>query len=478
MKYQLVFISFFATLVPALAQPPEPLEPETIKLTIHPAAAPVPALKYRLMPELRELKPGNAVLVYYRAHSPEWGINFRRSEMIKSLNTWIDNRRKLPPEELRVVQRDDVMLKQLDEAARRTYVDWEMAERLRKSGFATLLGDIQFFRTSGVLLAARSRFEMADKHFDKAVYSLETGMTFGRHVSQGATFVQFLIGVTITATTLEQVEELIQIPGSPNLYWALTELPTPYLDLRQSVGGERIILDSYFPGIRAMLDDPKAKPICQAQVEAMVDRLVNELGPLGASTIYGWQARVGLALIAAQVYPQARQFLLAQGRSEKDVDAMPVLQVALMYEVYNYDRYYDDMAKWIRLPYWQALPGIKRAEQKLKEAKAAGPSTGATLAALLHPAMQNVHLAAARTDRRIAALRIIEAIRLYAAAHEGKLPAALADIRNVPIPTDPVTGQAFEYTAKGNRATLYAGPPLGGEINPVNTLRYELTLER
>ena len=45
---------------------------------------------------------------------------------------------------------------------------------------------------------------------------------------------------------LGRVEELIQAPGSPNLYWALTDLPRPLLDLRKALQGEKLITDAEF----------------------------------------------------------------------------------------------------------------------------------------------------------------------------------------------------------------------------------------
>src|SRR5438874_10736420 len=67
------------------AQPPA--VPVT-KLKIRPAAAPVPALKYRLLPEARDLKPGNAVILYYRSFSPEWQGNAKSPELWKNLEKW------------------------------------------------------------------------------------------------------------------------------------------------------------------------------------------------------------------------------------------------------------------------------------------------------------------------------------------------------------------------------------------------------
>ena len=56
-----------ATIVPsswALAQP-DAAKP--IQIALRPAKAPVPALKYQLLPERRSLVPGNAAIFYHRA---------------------------------------------------------------------------------------------------------------------------------------------------------------------------------------------------------------------------------------------------------------------------------------------------------------------------------------------------------------------------------------------------------------------------
>jgi hypothetical protein len=85
--------------------------------------------------------------------------------------------------------------------------------------------------------------------------------------------------------------------------------------------------------------------------------------------------------------------------------------------------------------------------------------------------------AAARLDRRVAALRCVEALRLYAAAHGGEPPARLADVHEVPVPADPVTGQPFDYRLEGDRAVLSAPPPPGEVPDARNSLRYELTFK-
>jgi hypothetical protein len=451
---------------------------ETIRLTLRPAAAPVPALKYPLLPEARDLHTGNAVFLYYRAFSPEWTTVFQRPEVSKQLDQWTEDTRKKPDKELSWVV-NFAALKELDRGARRTSVDWEMIERLREDGIFLLLPDIQSFRRYGTMLSLRARFETMDGRFDKAVRSFQTGLKLGHDVADAPTLIQALVGLALTTITLEQVEEFIQTPGSPNLYWSLTQLPAPFVDLRKPYQGERLWLDSFFPEMRDVLAGEKPRVMSSAQVQAMVDRLSGKMREANfVPSYYNWQARVGLAALAAQIYPRAKRFLLSQGLPPKDIDAMPVIQAALLFEIYNYDRFFDDMRKYGILPYWQAQPAMMRVEQQLKQAKAAEPGHGTLLATLLLPAVLKVQYATARTDRRIAALRIIEAIRLHAAANDGQLPVRLGDIKEVPISNDPVTGNAFEYSIEGNRAILY-GPPLGREEpGPHNTLRYELTLGR
>src|SRR2546430_10675727 len=79
-------------------------EPEqfnwTIRLTVPLAKAPVPALKYALLPELRQQSPGNAALLYYRAFSPEW-LTHRQPDARKQFNAWLENTKQKPGAELR-----------------------------------------------------------------------------------------------------------------------------------------------------------------------------------------------------------------------------------------------------------------------------------------------------------------------------------------------------------------------------------------
>ncbi|HEY2146641.1 MAG TPA: hypothetical protein VGH32_01810, partial [Pirellulales bacterium] len=80
-------------------------------------------------------------------------------------------------------------------------------------------------------------------------------------------------------------------------------------------------------------------------------------------------------------------------------------------------------------------------------------------------------------ERRLAALRVIEAMRIYAAAHDGRLPWKLSYISEVPVPNDPGTGEPFEYRYEDGMATLTSRIP-EEHLQDYFKQRYRLTLRK
>lgn len=77
-------------------------------------------------------------------------------------------------------------------------------------------------------------------------------------------------------------------------------------------------------------------------------------------------------------------------------------------------------------------------------------------------------------DANVAALECVEAVRHYAAGHDGRLPAQLSDIADIQIPNDPATGRPFAYRMEGAKAILEPSVPQGGM--PLHSTRYEITV--
>ena len=53
------------------------------------------------------------------------------------------------------------------------------------------------------------------------------------------------------------------------------------------------------------------------------------------------------------------------------------------------------------------------------------------------------------------------------AARNGRWPAKLDDVKDVPVPTDPLTGKAFDYKVRDrNHATVSTPAPTGEKLPP------------
>jgi hypothetical protein len=353
------------------------------------------------------------------------------------------------------------LLQEVDRGARRPNYDWELTEPLRKEGIALPLPDVQSMRSLGMLLRARAKVELSERDFNKAARTLQTGLALGRHIANGPTLIQGLVGVAVASMMLQVIDDWIDLPDAPNLYWALTNLPHPLIDLRTGFEGERVWLDAMFPGIRDLLADPTIPGPSVEQLKKSFDSL---------TMLDGGHTRI--FLIALGDYTEAKRFLRERGWPAAKVEAIPVLQAVFLYEVHKYDVAYDDIRKSFSLPYPEATTEAKQAVKRFKKSESARRRD---ITWDLLPAAERVLAAPARIERRIAALRCVEAIRLHAAADGGKLPETLAAVTEVPIPLDPVTGKAFEYRLDGSRAFLTA-PPAPEFARPGFDIRYELSI--
>jgi hypothetical protein len=440
--------------------------PRIVKMTVQPAGAPAQALRYALFPDLRDLQPGNAALGYSRAYSPEWYPNLTRHPEIAHFHEWLDMPLAKAPLDSAYSGVAIHMVRELDRAARMEACDWQMLPRMREEGFAMLIPDMQGFRTLGVLLALRCRYEMREHRLDKAAYSLQTGFAMTKHVGESPSLVTYLIGATIAHRMLVCVEELVQQPGASNLYWPLTDLPRPLIDLRRPLQGERVMVDAIFPEVRRAMQNPRSGPVPIQQLQVSLDKMAQ---------FERRKEPIANAVAAATAYPQARQYLLDQGLPAEVVGTLPVMQVVLMHALAQYDAWTEDLHKLNNLPYWEAHPRL----QKLQEQRQAAGKGSRHEPPFIAPLFFNSHrifMMQARLQRWVDLLRCVEALRLHAADHGGALPASLDDIHMVPIPIDPITGKAFHYTREGTRAIVQAGPPPGDAENDYTAVRIEITL--
>ena len=165
---------------------------------------------------------------------------------------------------------------------------------------------------------------------------------------------------------------------------------------------------------------------------------------------------------------EAHKRLVASGIPADRLATFSNYQVILLNEKLEFEIQRDDVMKFVNLPTWEAIPRLDAIQSTLK---------GRSVFEGFIASFQKVRRAQGRLEQRLAILRHVEALRMYAAAHGGKLPGKLSDV-DVPLPLDPFTGKAFRYEVKDGVAHLRGSPPKGDEDNAVYNQHYEITMRK
>src|SRR5207302_7901941 len=140
---------------------------------------------------------------------------------------------------------------------------------------------------------------------------------------------------------------------APNLYWALTDLPRPFVDLRKPLQGESLWLYGTWSELRNV-DNPHLSPQQQVRLQEIAGEIVSELYDLRLKPDLG--RRLTVIGLVARAYPEAKQALIAAGRKPEEVEALPALQVVLSESLRDYERRRDEAFKWMALPYPEGRP--------------------------------------------------------------------------------------------------------------------------
>ena len=93
-----------------------------------------------------------------------------------------------------------------------------------------------------------------------AAPALILAFALSRRTAAAPAFFIAAYGMFIGGDMLHELEEVVQRPDAPSLYWPLTDLPRPLFDLRNMMQGERVALYGVLPGAAEMARDLDAGP--------------------------------------------------------------------------------------------------------------------------------------------------------------------------------------------------------------------------
>ena len=463
----------------AAIQPTQPAEQRkppalrVVKMSVRPAAPPRPAMKYTLLPTSIERTPGDAATLWLLAVDMVRSQEAQQEQITRFLDQPLDQldtaaaRRSLgQPAQTDAPGGELGHLRFAAQAARRQTCNWELT--LRSEGFFALLPHLNGMRSLSRTVALKARADLKDGRIDSAIESLKTGYAMAHHLNDDAVLIQVLVGAAIAQSMSRQVEQLISDDRAPNLYWALAYLPRPFVDVRLAFESELVGVLATLPQLREARDGK----LSAEEFSRAIDQLPSLMAMAGSTGGNASSSRIGLALMMARLYPEAKAYVIGlKERTAAEVEAMPVHQVLATYLLGTYEEWWSELNKWTALPYWQARPGLAQASRKLQAMR----NTMSPLLAFV-PAVEAAYGRLMLVDRQIASLQCIEAIRAYAAEHDGALPAKLEDITATPAPIDPATGAMFPYSVKDNTAILDAPAPAGERADL--GWRYEITIRK
>src|SRR5262249_48178110 len=132
----------------------------------------------------------------------------------------------------------------LEAASNAERCDWQMERRLDTDGVGFMMEEIQRCRGLAAALRYRIRWALGRGDIDAALHDIRIGMTLGRHVGDGPTLIVHLVGVAIESVFLGELTQVMQMPGAPNLYRALSLLPSPFYRNDLVMEGEQRMMES------------------------------------------------------------------------------------------------------------------------------------------------------------------------------------------------------------------------------------------
>lgn len=458
---------------------PPNIHADVIELTLHPAAEPVPALKYKLLPDEFEMKEGNAAVYYLKALGfLEQNSARRRLYEIEQQGVDAANEKKLdlnsvapfsyvdmepskyPIEEVKqYLALTSFQTPMLAEAAMRRSFQMDRQIKEVKNPVGYLLPEIQMMRDLARKQSVRCRLAIAENRIEDAITILGQQFALARHLGQDDFIVSTLVGCAIEGIAIRDAMYLVELKDCPNLFWAFARLPNPMHNWQRSLAYEKHFIELQFPQLAEVTTQIRSNEYWRQ----FIDRLNEDMNANGFRYWDGGENFNPMALpdsraiivshIAAS-YPEARTFLLENKIvSPESIDSYPTAQVFFLAMKHHLKVTTDDVFKWLHLPLHVGRQQLAELDTKLQDSSA----PAFTRLSAMMASVSGIRSAQIRTLQRIGMTQAVEGLRMYAAKHQNKLPDSLENL-DYPIGNDPASGKPFQYSKEGNTATLASTP--------------------
>lgn len=489
-----------ATATPARAQilvwPPE--EPQSLSepggaasngedlvkvLQIDAAPEPDPALRYRFWPIAGDRTSGNAMMVLQRATGMllEQGAHRSTDAFYENYEQWMSGPLdELPRDAIREYLRSRApILAEIHRASAMKDSGYDIGlENLRGPTVTQFqLNEFQNARNLARLLQLQIRLALAEQRYEDAVGYLRSGFRMADTIGHASDLlIGRLVGIAIGGMMLGSVQEMIALPESPNLYWALASLPHSIWEVQKAIEYESHLSDRLLPSLSDLPSHLSDAGWRERLVEVTESFLRVAASPdqdsaTGDDHQLEIQARLTAGAMVAVLDGAARNYLQRIGSAPEAAQAMSPSEVMLRATDERLQRITDELFKWTLLPR-PISAGYPDDENAVLQPGGSMPDPAQVIAGMLMPAIRASQAAAERNLQSVAFLATVEALRMHVAEH-GRFPESLENLQPVPALRDPATGELFEYQRISDTVARLAHEPAYTR-QPDATLRLEL----
>jgi hypothetical protein len=178
--------------------------------------------------------------------------------------------------------------------------------------------ELNKYRRLAYILALKSRVHIAEGDYAESINTIRTSLQLAQHLKENTSSVYGLVSIAVSALSLQQIEDLIQRPDSPNIYYALQQLPALLIDIKEHIKSEQRNIKRRVENLSKRLERDKAALRClealrlyAAENNGMFPNKLDDIKtveiPVNAFTGKPFQYEVNknTAVLKAEVPPEA-----------------------------------------------------------------------------------------------------------------------------------------------------------------------------
>jgi hypothetical protein len=458
-------------------QAAEPSGPKT--LALHAMQPPDPLLRYRLWPAPEHRRDENPAALVNRAVILSLQVSpDTKKDFVERYERWKEMpAESLPREEVRqLLSRYSHVFGELARCENLMRIDYnlQLDQLSATEMIMTLLPELQEMRQLARLIELRARLAIAEEHWDDVVDDCRLGFRLAEVAGHSTNFlVGRLVGLAVSGTMMGVIEEAIQRPACPNLYWALVSLPDERLfEMREALEYESLLLPRVLSAAGAIPPQPIGAEAAREKLRAIVRQANQMMQSSGENGLPDAAVDLMTGAYVVVLAEPARELLALTPQWAERAHELSASEAVLRASKLKLDRVRDRWIAWSMLPteVWDEYAPERQAAFSIQ---ASLVDVLERLPWLLMPAVDAARSAGRRAQQQRNLLLTLEAIRMHA-AETGELPLTTEHMRPVPAWGDAMAAQPFGYQRSSPTHAVLSRAPRWPGNDPETSLHLEL----